>query len=126
MVDTDYEPKDWDGYRFKAYGAFTVERRGYTRNYRMTDDRWYRFISRYNLWYRSHYYANEETMTGDISCYTPDTTQSGQDPNRDEDGNGTADECEAVGDGSQCDTFRQQCAAWRNSSTVVLFYPGQR
>ena len=109
VVDTDYEPKDWDGYRFKAYGAFTVERRGYTRNYRMTDDRWYRFISRYNLWHRSHYYDDEDTMTGDIACYTPDTTQPGQDPNRDEDGNGTADECEAVGDGSQCDTFRQQC-----------------
>ena len=30
VEDTDYEPVDWDGQRFQAYGAFNVERRGYT------------------------------------------------------------------------------------------------
>ncbi|MBL9038883.1 MAG: hypothetical protein JNG84_10235, partial [Archangium sp.] len=26
VTDTDYEPEDWDGYRFQAFGAFTTER----------------------------------------------------------------------------------------------------
>ena len=56
VEDTDYEPVDWDGYRFKAYGGFTVDRYGYARNYRMTDERWHRFLTRYNIWERSHYY----------------------------------------------------------------------
>ena len=37
VEDTDYEPKDWDGYRFQAAGAFTKERRGYARDYGMSD-----------------------------------------------------------------------------------------
>ena len=109
VVDFDYEPLDWDGYRFQAYGAFSVERQGYTRNYRMTDDRWHRFITRYNLWVRSHYYSNPISMEGPVLCYTPETTPTGLSPNRDENEDGTADECEAVGNGSQCDIFSQKC-----------------
>ena len=29
----DYEPADWDGLRFQAFGAFTTSRMGYARNY---------------------------------------------------------------------------------------------
>ena len=74
VVDTDYEPADWDGFRFSAYGAFTAERMGYARNYGMTDDKHHRFITRYNIWDRSHYYDDPDTMTGPVECYTPDTT----------------------------------------------------
>jgi len=109
VTDTDYEPVNWDGLKFNAAGAFTVERRGYTRGYGMTDDRWYRFATRYNIWDRSHYYADAAKMTGEVACFTPDTTPAGKDPHRDEDGNGTEDECELVGRGSRCDEFKQRC-----------------
>jgi len=109
VVDNDYEPIDWDGLRFQAYGAFQSERTGYARLYGMTDDRQYRFINRYNIWQRSHYYTNPAEMKGAVECYTPATTPAGMDANRDDDGDGTADECVAVGRGSQCDTFKQKC-----------------
>ena len=40
VVDRDYEPAEWDGYRFRAYGAFVRERFGYARNYGMSDAKW--------------------------------------------------------------------------------------
>jgi hypothetical protein len=125
VVDTDYEPKHWDGFRFQAYGAFTVERHGYTRNYGMSDDKWHRFITRYQIWQRSHYYTDPENMTGYVECFTPETTPFGADPHRDEDNNGTEDECESVGNGSKCDTFRQRCTlpyAERTPKTIAWYY----
>lgn len=114
VEQTDFEPQDWDGFRFQAYGAFNVERQGYTRNYRMTDDKWHRFITRYNLWQRSHYYKVPEVMGGPVECFTPETTPFGADPHRDENEDGTEDECEAVTEalgvgGSRCDEFSQKC-----------------
>lgn len=125
VVDNDYEPGEWDGYRFQAYGAFYAERMGYARNYGMTDDLWHRFISRYNIWERSHFYSNPEEMTGFVACYTPETTPYGQDPHRDANGDGTEDECAAVGEGSRCDTFKQRCTlplAKRTAKPVVWHY----
>jgi len=92
----DYEPQDWDGYRFQAAGAFTKERMGYERNYGMSDQKWRRFISRYNIWERSHYYDDPESMTGAVECYTPDTLAYGEDPNADANADGTEDRCSAV------------------------------
>ena len=125
VEDTDYEPADWDGHRFSAYGAFTTERAGYARNYGMTDDTRRRFLTRYNIWERSHYYADPEAMLGPVECYTPQTTPFGTDPHRDADGNGTEDECEAVGSGSRCDTFRQRCTLpyqERTPRPIVWYY----
>ena len=120
VVDKDFEPQDWDGERFQAFGAFTVDRTGYARNYGMSDNKWYRFISRYNIWERSHKYANPESMTGPVECFTPGTTPYGMDPHRDNDGNGTEDECQSVGRGSQCDTFKQRCTLpYRERKTVA-------
>lgn len=109
VVDKDYEPAEWDGHRFRAYGAFYEERHGFARNYGMTDTKWHRFITRYNIWERSHAYENPAEMTGATECYTPATTPLGADPHRDENGDGTEDECAAVGRGSRCDTFKQRC-----------------
>lgn len=109
VVDTDYEPQDWDGFRFQAFGAFTTDRSGYARNYGMTDTQWHRFINRYNLWERSHVYTNPATLQGETACYTPSTTPAGLDPHRDDNGDGTEDECASVGGGSKCDTFKQRC-----------------
>ncbi|HEY0840998.1 MAG TPA: hypothetical protein VGD74_12485, partial [Vulgatibacter sp.] len=109
VTDNDYEPLEMDGYDFQAFGAFLSERTGYARNYGMTDDRLHRFVNRYNVWKRSHHYSDPVRMKGPVECYTPATTPIGADPNRDEDGDGTADECAAVGRGSQCDTFNQKC-----------------
>jgi len=125
VEDTDYEPMDWDGYRFQAYGAFTVERMGYARNYGMSDDLWRRFIARYQIWERSHHYEDPETMTGPTECYTPDTTPYGADPHRDENGDGTEDECESVGKGSRCDIYRQRCTlplTERTTRTIAWYY----
>ena len=106
VVDTDYEPVDWDGHMFSAYGPFTNERMGYARNYGMSDDQWHRFANRYNIWEKSHYYdANGKP----VECYTDTSTLPGQDPHRDDNNDGTDDECAAVGRGSHCDTFKQKC-----------------
>src|SRR5205814_6278499 len=121
VVDNDYEPVDWDGLRFQAYGAFTNDRFGYARNYGMSDDKWHRFINRYNIWDKSHFY--DPTTGQPVACYTKETTPAGCDPHRDgnapaecyADGkvpagpDGTEDECAAVGRGSRCDTFSQKC-----------------
>ena len=126
VEDTDYEPKDWDGFRFQAYGAFTVERMGYARNYGMSDDMWHRFLTRYDIWERSHAYDDPEAMTGEVPCYTEETTPYGADPHRDQDQNGTEDECEAVTEaagmaGSRCDIFRQRCTLpYGARQTVVI------
>ncbi|MFP6685554.1 MAG: hypothetical protein VB934_12605, partial [Polyangiaceae bacterium] len=124
--DNDYQPQDWDGYRFQSFGAFTKERSGFARNYGMSDLKRRRFISRYNLWERSHYYDNADAMTGAVECYTPQTTiPADADPNRDFDGNGTADECEQVGNGSQCDSFKQKCTLpymQRKVRPIVWYY----
>lgn len=115
VTDTDYEPMDHDGVRFQALGAFNFNyRRGYDRGYGMLDGEWNRFISRYNIWQRSHYYDDPERMTGGIACATLETTEipTGDptaDPNRDDDENGTADECERAGSGSRCDVYKQKC-----------------
>ncbi|MBW2528262.1 MAG: hypothetical protein JRI23_29065 [Deltaproteobacteria bacterium] len=136
VEDTDYEPVDWDGFRFQAYGAFLKQRWGMERNYGMSDEKWRRFLTRYNIWERSHYYDDPEAMTGPVECYTPETNAAfDDDPNRDEDEDGTADQCwtvavklaQAAGEcegldeqacyqlakgpygGSQCDSFKQKC-----------------
>lgn len=110
VEDKDYEPKHWDGHRFQAFGAFYTERIGYDRQYGMTDNQHYRLVNRFNIWERSHYYDDPKNMKGPIECFT----EPGVDPNRDEDGDGTADECAEVTErtgvkGSQCDTFTQKC-----------------
>lgn len=128
VVDTDYEPMDWDGYRFQAAGAFTKERYGFARNYGMTDTQWRRFVSRYNIWERSHYYDDSENMTGAVECNTPATTPIGRDARRDENNDGTHDECESVGNGSQCDIYTQKCTlpyAERPLRPIVWYYTNE-
>lgn len=129
VVDDDFEPQHWDGNRFQAFGAFYVERTGYSREYGMVDEKWDRFITRYNIWERSHYYENPEAMTGAIACNTDETTPVGALPTRDDDGNGTHDECEAVtaeaGPGSRCDEFTHKCTLpyqARQQKPVVWHY----
>ncbi|MBL8912173.1 MAG: hypothetical protein JNM17_15890 [Archangium sp.] len=122
---SDYEPADWDGWRFQAFGAFTTERKGYARDYGMTDTQWHRFINRYNIWERSHYYEKPETMEGAVACFTPSTTPVGADPHRDANNDGTEDECAVVGNGSRCDTFSQKCTLpyrQRQVKQVVWYY----
>lgn len=114
VVDRDYEPANWDGKRFSAYGIFYNDRSGYARNYGMSDDKWYRFAHRYNIWERSHYYADSANMKDPVECFVPEKTLSGDDPHRDLDANGTEDECEEVTartgmPGSRCDEFTQKC-----------------
>lgn len=125
---SDYEPVEWDGYKFQAFGIFTTERHGYSRNYGMTDTTWHRFASRYNIWEKSHAYTPISGTTCpdgwvpstdypdqcEVQCNVPSKTGVGGDPTVDADGNGTADECEAVtgvlnAGGSTCDTFKQKC-----------------
>ena len=120
VEEFDFEPVHWDGHRFQAYGGFYIERLGYARNYGMSDDLWHRFLTHYQLWERSHYYEIPETMKGAVECYTQETTVAGADPHRDEDGDGTEDECEAVGNGSRCDVFNQKCTLPYQERTPVV------
>jgi hypothetical protein len=100
VVDTDYEPKDWTGTRFAIFGAFYEERRGWDQEYGVVDANWHRFGSFYNIWEKSHV---------DVACNTPATTPVGGDPHRDEDHDGTEDECAAADPGSRCDAFTRKC-----------------
>ncbi len=141
VVDNDFQPIEWDGWRFQAYGGFTTERMGYARNYGMTDALHHRFLSKLQIWERTHYYDNEwdgpgnwakaedNVMEGPVECYTPSSTPYGEDANRDVDpANGTADECEAVTaatgyGGSQCDMFTQKCTLpFRARTPLKLFW----
>jgi hypothetical protein len=130
VVDTDYEPVDWDGYRFQAYGGFYLERYGYARNYGMADKHWKRFLTRYQIWERSHYYDDPAAMTGAVPCNTEETTLYGEDPHRDENGDGTADECADVTEksgfgGSRCDEFSHKCTLpfrARTPVTIAWYY----
>jgi hypothetical protein len=137
VVDNDYEPVDWDGYRFQAFGIFTNEYYGYERNYGMVDEKWFRFGSRYNIWERSHSYLDLEKMQGEVPCNRYDTTVSPTadplaDPNRDTDGNGTVDECEEVtqrtgAGGSRCDVFKRKCTLpfrTRTQKTIPWYVNG--
>jgi hypothetical protein len=132
IVDHDYEPADEDGIRFQMLGAFNNERQGYDRSYGQIDTNWHRFISRYNIWERSHFYTDLEHMKGSLPCATQETTvdptgDPNADPNRDTDGNGTADECEKAGAGSRCDIFTHECTlpfSQRRAVTVPWYLTG--
>lgn len=94
VENTDYEPVDWDGQRFETYGAFTTERNGYAQGYGLADADWKRYISRYNIWERSHVYADPAKMTGAVSCQSDV-------------------ECTTAGGVigiSHCDTFNAKCS----------------
>jgi hypothetical protein len=127
VVPSDYEPADHDGVRFQVLGAFNFDyRRSYARNYGVLDRDWMRFLARYDIWERSHYYADPEKMTGPIACATKTTTEDATgdptaDPNRDDDGDGTADECAGAGVGAHCDVFTQKCAlSYRQRKTKTI------
>jgi hypothetical protein len=132
VVDHDYEAADEDGVRFQMLGAFNNDRYGYDRNYGQIDSDWHRFISRYNIWDRSHYYTDPAKMTGAIPCATQATTvdptgDPNADPNRDLDGDGTADECENAGAGSRCDIFTSKCTLpfmQRKAVTIPWYLTG--
>jgi hypothetical protein len=129
IAPSDYEPVDYDGYRFQAFGIFTTERVGYNRDYGMIDAMWHRFASRYNIWDRSHFYTDAPNMKGEIACATKATTEDPTgdptaDPNRDLDGNGTADECEGAGPGARCDIFTKKCTLpyMKRQAVVIPWY----
>ncbi|HSQ67914.1 MAG TPA: hypothetical protein VLM85_32110 [Polyangiaceae bacterium] len=54
VVDTDFEPTDWDGNKMNAFGWFTEDRLGYNRNYGVVDQDWHRWAAKYNIWQQSH------------------------------------------------------------------------
>jgi hypothetical protein len=135
VEQTDYEPWDINGRQFAQFGIFYGERFGYARNYGIVDDQWHRFAARYNVWEKHHAYQESsgggcaegwvasEDFPGqcELPCYVPEKTPVGEESNRDcgntlgacgegaNTPNGTADECEAAGSGSQCDKFEQKC-----------------
>jgi hypothetical protein len=128
VVSDDYEPVNWDGNREQMFGIFTTgslnpNRLGYDRNYGVTDDQWYRFAARHNIWVQSHY---RDAQGNPMPCYTAATTPVGDLPSRDEDPlDGTDDECEAAGAGSRCDQFSHQCTlpfSQRQTKTTPFYY----
>jgi len=63
----DYEPKEWDGARFNAHGAFTHDRLGYDRHYGVVDSSWHHLLQRYNIWDKSHIDTMACTAPGDAN-----------------------------------------------------------
>ncbi|MBI5537456.1 MAG: hypothetical protein HY898_32330 [Deltaproteobacteria bacterium] len=102
VVDHDYEPLDFDGTRMDMFGWFTMDRYGYDRRYGVVDDKWHRFATRWNIYEQSH----ADPM---VRCATPETTPVGANVHRDDNADGTEDECASVGRGSRCDAFRGEC-----------------
>ena len=102
VVDHDYEPLDYDGSRMELFGFFSDDRYGYDRKYGLVDDKQHRFAARWNIYERSH-------ATPMVACATSVTTPIGKSPHRDDDKDGTEDECASVGRGSKCDEFRGEC-----------------
>ena len=140
VVDNDYEPVHWDGSRMDMFGMFTTgtvnpDRLGYDRNFGVVDDKWYRFVSRHNIWQQSH---ARDAQGEPIACYTDKTTPVGALPTRDaltgvpdDTGNqaagpdGTDDECQTAGAGSRCDQFSHKCTlpyAERTIKTSAFYY----
>ncbi len=113
---TDYEPRHWDGARMNGFGIFTTDRLGYDEQTGITDDLWYRFAQRYNLWKASH---------TEVACAGTATKAAGLEPGRDDNRDGTDDECEAAGVGSRCDNFVGKCTipyAKRELRPVPWYY----
>jgi hypothetical protein len=102
----EYEPIHWDGARMDAFGIFTVDRKGYDNHYGVVDEAWYRFAQRYNIWEES--FAKDERGKL-VACAADRAYDSASDPTRDDDGNGTDDECEAAGSGSRCNPIARAC-----------------
>ncbi len=102
VVDNDFEPLTFDGQMMDMFGYFYWDRFGYDRRYGVVDDEWRRFAAIWNLYEQSH-------ADPVVTCNTPETTPIGADPTRDDDGNGTHDECEEVGRGSKCDPVVGEC-----------------
>jgi hypothetical protein len=97
---SDFEPIDWDGSRMNALGVFVVSRLGWDRQYGLVDEKHRRFAQKYNIWQKSH---------AEVACATPESYALALDPQRDEDRNGTADECETAGAGSRCNELSGKC-----------------
>ena len=113
VVDTDYEAAHWDGQKFETYGAFTMNRNGYSQDYGARDEQWKRPISRYNIWERSHYYADPEKLTGAISCAA------------DADCSQVPTNVAPVNGMSKCDTFVGKCTlpfTARKAKAIVWHY----
>lgn len=82
-------------------GIVTPGRQGFDPQYGFTDALYHRFAHRHNTWVKSHV---------DRACTS----------NLDKDGNGSADQCEAVSShsGSQCDPFAQKCTIPYRDRTI--------
>ena len=123
VVDDDYEPENWDGNKMNAFGWFTEDRFGYSRNYGIVDQDWHRFAAKFNIWQKSHLPSGQcaidywRDASGNVQNYRvsggsfvldsttgqpiPDPSGQpftlsapGQDVHRDLDHDGTEDECE--------------------------------
>ncbi len=102
VQDNDYEPLVMDGTMMDMFGYFYWDRFGYDRRYGVVDDSWRRLATKWNFWERSH-------ADPVVVCNTEETTPASADPHRDEDLDGTEDECAAVGRGSRCDDIVGEC-----------------
>jgi hypothetical protein len=150
IVDDDYEPEDWDGNKMNAFGYFTVDRYGYDRNYGIVDQDWHRFVTRYNIWQKSHVAGTQcaidawRDASGNVQKYQVDAagnyvfdasglpvpdpngqpfTKSapGQDVHRDLDNDGTEDECEFKDAGGNVVNPGSRCDEFKNKCDIPLY-----
>lgn len=126
VIDSDYEPMDYDGQRMLSFGAFYHDRYNFNTSYGLLDSNHKRPLQRYNIWEKSHHYVSKNNP---VECGTKNTTPPGLNPNRDTDNNGTEDECQSVSDivgapGSRCDTFTNTCTLPYSKRTIkpIIYY----
>jgi hypothetical protein len=81
------------------FGYFTVDRFGY--------DRAYGVVAIVGTLRRADLSAPHADPP--VVCHSTDTTPAGASPHRDDDANGTEDECESIGRGSRCDDVVGLC-----------------
>jgi hypothetical protein len=75
VADRDYEAAESSGEKFAMFGTFNKERYGYDRGYGVTDTNFHQYMSRHNVWQKSHTAtvcgaANASKAEEDTKCST--------------------------------------------------------
>jgi hypothetical protein len=151
VVDDDFEPEDWIGTKMNAFGYFTVDRYGYDRNYGIVDQQWHRFVTKYNIWQKSHVDGTQcaidawRDASGNVQNYEVDATGRtmfdphtglpipdpngqpftksavGQDVHRDTDNDGTEDECQFTDSSGHVVNPGSRCDEFTNKCDIPLY-----
>ena len=98
VADRDYEAAESSGDKFTMFGTFNKDRYGYDRGYGVTDTNFHQFMSRHNIWQKSH------TAT---ACGVPNSSKADEDT-----------KCSSALAGSSCDLNAGKCTLPYQQRTI--------